>query len=428
MDKVASTLGIDVSEIRLRNFVKSDSFPYATPTGGIYDSGDYQQVVGNLLELSRYEELRKEQQIARDRGEIVGIGIATIVDPSATNIGYVGLASPPANRAPGRSKSGSTEHVRVVVDPYGIVSVLLGTVPQGQGHATVARQIVADQLGLPLEQVVPVVAMDTSTTPWTITSGSYSSRFAPLLTSALVEATDKIAEKIKVAASVLLEVEPSRLMLHDGEVKVVDDPTRSVKFRHAAGLIHWDPGALPDGESATLYVEAAFTPPESTAASRSDTINSSLCYGFVAEMVVVRIDPETFEIKVEKVFTVHDAGTILNPLLAEGQIYGAITHGLGGALYEEMRYSPAGQPTATFMDYLCPTSAETQFPISISHVETPSPLTRLGAKGAGEGSSMSFPVAVANAIADALSPEGIEITSLPIHGNTIFQLLESARG
>src|SRR5437763_12241801 len=135
--------------------------------------------------------------------------MATIVDPAATNIGYVGLATPAEERTAGRGKSGSTEHVRINVDPQGVVSVLLGTVPQGQGHATVARQIVADRLGLPVDNVRPVVEMDTASTPWTVTSGSYSSRFAPLLTSALVEATDRIADTVKRCGGVLLHADPA---------------------------------------------------------------------------------------------------------------------------------------------------------------------------------------------------------------------------
>jgi 2-furoyl-CoA dehydrogenase large subunit len=359
----------------------------------------------------------------------MGIGIATIVDPSATNIGYVGLATPVQDRTAKRGKSGSTEHVRVTVDPQGIVSVLLGTVPQGQGHATVARDLVAAHLGLPVEHVRPRVELDTATTPWTISSGSYSSRFSPLLTSALLEAADRIAETIKVAGSVLLEVEPERLELADGMVRVVDDHDRAVAFRHAAGLVHWDPGSLPDGFSARLYEEAAFTPPQSKAASRTDQINSSLCYGFVADVVVVRIDKERLTLSIEHLSSVHDAGTILNKTLLEGQVHGAITQALGGALFEEMTYSDAGQPTAgTFMDYLCPTSAESVFPLTSDHLETPSPLTRLGAKGCGEGSSMSLPVAIANAVADALHGEGVEITSLPLHGNVLHDLLTTAKG
>ncbi|MBB5158601.1 xanthine dehydrogenase family protein molybdopterin-binding subunit [Saccharopolyspora phatthalungensis] len=424
MDKVAITCGLDPVEVRLRNLVRADEFPYRTATGGIYDSGDYPQAFELALKNADYPELRRRQQEARARGEYFGIGVATIVDPSATNIGYVGLATPADQRPPGRGKSGSTEHVRVSIDVNGIVSVLLGTVPQGQGHATVAQQVVADQLGLPLGMVRPVVEMDTATTPWTISSGSYSSRFAPLLTSALVEASERLAHTLRLAAGTMLGLDPADLVLAEGKIRHRDDPSRAVEFRHAAGMVHWDPGSLPDGTAARLYEEAAFTPPQAKAPSRDDQINSSLCYGFVAELVVCRIDPATLQLNVELVSTVHDAGTILNPTLLEGQVHGALAHAIGGALYEEMRYSESGQPTsATFMDYLCPTTAETTYELLSDHLETPSPLTRLGAKGCGEGSCMSLPVAIANAVADALEPSGVDITSLPLHGNVIHRLL-----
>jgi 2-furoyl-CoA dehydrogenase large subunit len=424
IDDIALELGLDPVEVRRVNLIGKDEFPYSTPSGGIYDSGDYQTALQMVLDAADYEGLREEQRAARERGELFGIGVATITDPSATNIGYVGLATPIHNR--GHGKSGSTEHVRVSVDPQGIVTVLLGTVPQGQGHATVARKIVADRLGLPLKQVRPRVEMDTATTPWTISTGSYSSRFAPLLTSALIEATDRLGESIRIAGGVLLQADPADLEFADGQIHVIADPGRSVPFRQAAGLIHWDPGSLPEGASARMYEEAAFTPPQSKAPSRTDQINSSLCYGFVAELVACRIDPETLQIKIETLSTVHDAGTILNATLLDGQIHGALVQALGGALYEEMTYSDSGQPTATtFMDYLCPTSAESSFPLISNHLETPSPLTTLGAKGSGEGSSMSFPVAIANAVADALSPLGISIDSLPLHPNIIHKLIQA---
>ncbi len=427
MDRIAQEIGLDPADLRRRNLIDADAFPYATPTGGIYDSGDYPQAFELALKNIDYDALRERQRRARESGELFGIGMATIVDPSATNIGYVGLATPSEERRSGRDKSGSTEHVRVSVDPQGVVTVLLGTVPQGQGHATVARQVVADRLGLPVTQVRPVVEMDTASTPWTISSGSYSSRFSPLLTSALVEAADAVAETIRGAAAGMLEADPAHLELVDGKVRVASEPGRSVEFRHAAGLIHWDPGALPHGVAARLYHEAAFTPPQAKAASRTDQINSSLCYGFVAEIVVVRIDPDTLQISIEQVSTVHDAGTVLNHALLNGQVHGALVHGLGGALLEELRYTDSGQPTsATFMDYLCPTSAEASYPLLSDHLETPSPMTRLGAKGCGEGSAMSFPVAVANAVADALATRGVDITSLPLHGSVLHDLLAAA--
>jgi len=429
MDRVAAVVGLDPAELRRRNFIGADEFPYHSPSGGVYDSGNYRQAFDLALKNADYERLRAEQVQARARGELFGVGLAAVVDPSATNIGYVALATPSGQRAAGLDKSGSTEHVRLSVDTGGTVSVLLGTVPQGQGHATVARQVVADRLGLTLEQVRPVVEMDTATTPWTVTSGSYSSRFAPLLTSALVEAADRIGATLRGAAAVLLGAEPDDLELAAGQIRVCGEPARSVPFRRAAGLVHWDPGALPAGADATLYTEAAFRPPQATAASPGDQINSSLCYGFVADVVACRVDPRTLRISIEKLSTVHDAGTILNPALLEGQVHGAIAHAVGGALLEEMRYGPDGQPiSATFLDYLCPTSAEAVFPLVSDHIQTPSPYTRLGAKGCGEGSSMSVPAAIANAVADALVPLGVPLDSLPVHGSVLHELLESGAG
>lgn len=423
MDKIARELDIDPLQLRKLNLIEDTSFPYETPTGGIYDSGQFEKALDLLEKSSDYSKLREIHAKARKEGKLCGVGVAAIVEPSATNIGYVGLATPSELRRKGRDKSGSTEHVRITVDPFGTVTVLLGTVPQGQGHATVARQIVANQLGLPPEKVIPKVEMDTDSTPWTVTTGSYSSRFSPLLSSALVDASEKLAESIKKAAAVLLHEDISDLRLENGAIVSANSSEKSVPFKAAAGLLHWDPGALPDDVSAEIYVNSAFTPPESKAPSQDDKVNSSLCYGFAAEVVAVSIDPDTFEISIDDVFAVHDAGTVLNQALIEGQIHGAMVHGLGGAMYEEMRYSDSGQPTSTFMDYLVPSSAESYFPHHSERIVTPSPVTRLGAKGSGEGSSMSFPVAIANAISDALSEKHIDIDKLPIHPGAIHELL-----
>ena len=322
----------------------------------------------------------------------------------------------------GRDKSGSTEHVRVAVDVSGEVTVMLGTTPQGQGHRTVARQVVADRLGLEPEQVHAIAEMDTLTTPWTVSSGNYSSRFAPLTTSAIAVAAERVARAVRAAAAVMLDADPGELELAEGMVRVAADRERAVQFRHAAGLIHWDPGSL--GGEARLYEDTAFTPPQSRHATANDQINSSLCYGFVVELVAVEIDPETLELRIEAVTSVHDCGTILNPLLLNGQTAGSIAHGLGGATLEELRYSAGGQMIAgSFMDYLCPTAAELGFELTLDHVVTPSPNTPLGAKGAGEGSTMSFPVALANAVTDALRHLGVEIDRLPVHGSVLHELL-----
>lgn len=425
MDKIAARLRVDPVELRRRNMISPDAFPYSTPTGGLYDSGDYQATVELALQRAGYDELCRRRDEGRDSGRLRGIGIATIVDPSGTNLGYVGIATPPSQRRPGREKSGSTEHVRVAVDAGGEVTVMLGTTPQGQGHKTAIRQVVADRLGVGAEHVHVVVEMDTATTPWTVSSGSYSSRFAPLTTSAAILAADRVADVLKRAAAVLLQsdVDLDALELADGQIRVRDEPGQAVQFRHAAGLVHWDPGML-GGDEALLYADAAFTPPQSTHATTNDEINSSLCYGFVADIVAVEVDPDTLEIHVEQVTSVHDCGTVLNPLLVNGQTSGSIAHGLGGATLEELRYGSDGQMVAaSFMDYLCPTAAELGFELRFDHTVTPSPNTPLGAKGAGEGSTMSIPVALANAVTDALAPLGVEIDRLPVHGSVIHELL-----
>jgi 2-furoyl-CoA dehydrogenase large subunit len=427
IDKVADALGEDPAALRRRNFVATDAFPHQTPTGGSYDSGDYEAALDLALERCGYAELRERQRVAREEGRLLGVGMATIVDPSGTNLGYVSVATPAETRFGGHQKSGSTEHVRVSVDMAGGVTAMLGTTPQGQGHRTVARQVVAERLGLPLDRVRAVVEMDTATTPWTVSSGSYSSRFAPLTTSALVDAADRVAATIRAAAAVLLEVDADTLELADEQVRVKGDPERAVPFRHAAGLVHWDPGSLPPDVEPRLYADVVFAPPESRHASRDDRINSSIAYGFVADVVVVEIDPETLQIRVESVTSIHDSGTILNPLLYDGQTIGSIAHALGGAMLEELRYGPDGQMTAaSFMDYLCPTAAELDFDLRLGHLQTPSPRTRLGAKGGGEGSAMSIPVALANAVTDALAPlGGAQIDRLPVHGSTLHDLLEN---
>ena len=244
----------------------------------------------------------------------------------------------------------------------------------------------------------------------------------PLTTSAIADAADEVAATLRAGAAVLLDADPDDIELVEGDARLRHDPERAVPIRRAAGVVHWDPGSLPEGVPARLYADAAFTPPESRHPSRDDRINSSLCYGFVADLVVVEVDRDTLEVKVQEVVSIHDSGTVLNPPLMDGQTLGSIAHALGGATLEELRYSADGQMTsASFMDYLCPTAAELGFELTLDHIETPSPRTRLGAKGAGEGSTMSIPAAIANAVTDAV---GAEIDSLPVHGSVLHDLLE----
>ena len=296
IDEIADDRGLDPAEVRRRNMVSADAFPYATPSGGIYDSGDYAR---GPRAGARQRRLRATPQGAGrgPREWWTGWGSASRRSSTRRRPTSATSAWPPRfeDRTAKRGKSGSTEHVRVTVDPQGVVTVLLGTVPQGQGHATVARDVVAAHLGLPVEQVRPRGRMDTATTPWTISSGSYSSRFAAAADQRRCSRQPTGSRRpSRWPPRCCCEVDPASLELADGEVRVASDPERSVAFRHAAGLVHWDPGSLPGWLLGTALrggrVHARRSPRRPHA---TDQINSSLCYGFVADVVVVRIDQET---------------------------------------------------------------------------------------------------------------------------------------
>ena len=374
-----------------------------------------------------YKKMRDEQLKAREEGRLIGIGFATVVDPSVTNIAYVTLALTPEMRAKAHPKSGSGESVVVKVDPLGKVHVIACTNPQGQGHETVISQIVADELGIHPDDITVSDVVDTHDRVYTITTGSYSSRFASVGTTAVVRATRKVKEKMLKIAAHLLEANPKDLEIKEGKIFVKGSPDRSMQVRHVAGTAHWNPAALPEDMDVGLYASSLYTMPTSQPPDELDRVDSSNTYGFVAEAIVVEVNPETGEVAFLKWASVHDSGTILNPMLLEGQVMGSCAHALGGSLYEEWAYDENGQClTASFQDYLVPTAMEVP-KIQIGHLETPSPLTALGSKGAGESSCMSVPAAIGNAIADALSPLGVTINELPLSPNKIWQVIQKAK-
>ncbi len=427
MDMAAEELKMDPAEIRFRNFIQPDQFPYTTATGGVYDAGDYPKAFQKALEMIDYKAMREEQRKARADGRLVGIGFATVVDPSVTNIAYVTLAKTLLERQKEHPKSGSGESVTVKMDPLGKVHVIACTNPQGQGHETVISQIVADELGVHPDDVSVSDVVDTHERVYTITTGSYSSRFASVGTSAVVSACRKLKEKILVIAAHILAADPSDLEVKGGKIFVKGSPERSVQVRHVAGTAHWNQAALPQGMEVGLYASSLYSMPTSQPPDELDRVDSSNTYGFIAEVIVVEVDPETGQVKVLKWASVHDAGTILNPMIVEGQVMGSCAHALGGSLYEEWAYDENGQClTASFQDYLVPTAMEVPR-VDIDHIETPSPFTALGSKGAGESSTMSVPPALGNAIADALAPLGVTVNELPLSPNKIWGLIREAK-
>jgi 2-furoyl-CoA dehydrogenase large subunit len=429
MDRLADAIGVDPAEVRRRNFIAAAQLPYRTPTGGLYDSGDYLATFDKALDLAGYAELRREQARARAAGRYYGIGLAVAIDPSVSNMGYVATALDPQFRAKPEylPKSGATESASVKIDPLGRVLAILGSTPQGQGHQTVVSQIVADELGVTPTDVTVVDEMDTFTRPWSISSGTYSSRFGSIGTSAVALAARKLKAKLVDYAAHLMELPAAQLEFRDGAVRSRTGKGPSYSIKELAGRAHWNTESLPDGMEPMLQATAVFGFTEAKSVDHEDRVNSSNTYGFIAEVMAVEVDPDTAAIRIVKYVTVHDAGVVINPMIAEGQIYGGALHGLGGALYEEMEYDDAGQPLAgSFMDYLVPTASEAP-EIDIAHVVSPSPLTTLGSKGLGESSSMTVPAVIANAVSDALKPLGVRITELPMTPSRLWRLIQDAR-
>jgi 2-furoyl-CoA dehydrogenase large subunit len=430
VDLLAGKLGLDPAEIRSRNLIQSDQFPYRTPTGGLYDSGDYPAGLQKAMELADYEGLRKQQEEARCEGRLFGIGFGLGVEPCVSNMGYLNIAFPPEQRASSKfhNKSGAGEAAVVKIDPMGRITAILSSAPSGQGHEILVAQVVADELGVSPDSINVVSEMDTFTRTWTISSGNYSSRFASAGLSAFAEASQKLRDKLVTIAAHHWQVPREEVELADGAVRHNGSDDRAMTLREMAGLGHWNPDALPEGMDPGLSITHIFNFAPSTVIDEKDQINSSSTYGFIAEIIAVEIDRDTAEPKIVKYVSVHDAGTIINPQRVEGQIYGAVVHGVGGALFEDLAYDENGQFLAgSFMDYMCPTASESPS-VEIAHVSTVSPFSTLGQKGCGEGSAMTAPVAIANAVNDALKPLGATINRLPLTPSTIWQAIRGSQG
>jgi len=413
IEVAALGLGIDAAELRRRNLVRRDQFPYHGPAGATYDAGDYEAVLDEALRLGGYAALQQQRDVARRAGRAFGIGFAVGVEPSGSNMAYVSLAQTPEERAKGDPKSGANGTATVAIDPTGHVTVTIASTPNGQGHATVAAQIVADRLGLTPDDIDVVTELDTRTSSWSIASGNYANRFSAIVADALALAAGKVADKIRRIAAADLEVNPADIELADGVARVVGIPAKAIPVRRLALRTHWHTASLPDDVEPGIHETATLSPPQLGEISADDRVGSALTYGFVCDLVAVEVDRPSGRVDIVKYVSVHDVGTMLNPLVVEGQIHGGFAHGLGAALMEELAYDRDGQfLSGTLAEYLCPTATSLP-PVEVGHVSTPSPANRLGAKGMGDGSSMLAPAAIANAVADALGRDDVTLPLTP---------------
>jgi 2-furoyl-CoA dehydrogenase large subunit len=412
MHRVAVELNLDPLDVIRRNLVPSGAFPFRTATGGLLDSGDYPTCVAQAIDEGGLTALRERQRLARAEGRLYGIGMTAVVEPSVSNMGYITTVLTPEERRKAGPKNGAQATATITLDPGGAVSVHVSSVPQGQGHRTVVAQIAADVLGLKPSDIRVVTDMDTGRDAWSIASGNYASRFAAAVGGTVLLACEKLKARLGRAAAAQLNVPPDEIEFANGRVRAKGNPDNALPFGRGAAAAHWAPGTLAD-EDQTIRETVFWTPPQLTAPTEDDGINSSLCHGFIFDFCGLEVDSITGAVRIDKYVTMHDCGRVLHPGMVAGQVTGGFAHALGAALYEEYVYADDGSfISGTLADYLMPTTTEVPAPL-ILHFESLSPFTPLGAKGVGEGNCMSTPVCVANAVADALGVAEIDLPLTP---------------
>lgn len=404
MDRIASTLNIDPFELRLRNFVRANQFPFHAAAGAVLDSGDYHHALRLAQDKADMPALYARRDAARASGKMYGIGCAAIVEPSVSNMGYISTVLSAGQRAKAGPKNGAIASATVAIDLLGGVNVSIASAPAGQGHMTVCAQVVADVLGLQPGQIVVNVEFDTAKDAWSVAAGNYSSRFAGAVAGTVHLAAVKLRDKLTLIAASAFDCLPEQVCFAGGKIFSVLAPDQAQPFTRLAASPHWAPALLPVGVEPGLRETAFWTPPTLSAPDAEDRVNTSAAYGFVFDICGLEVDPQTGAVRIDRYVTAHDAGRILHPGMADGQIRGAFAQGVGAALLEEFRYDADGSfQSGTLADYLMPTACEVPDP-HIVHLQTLSPFTPLGAKGLGEGNNMSTPVCIANAFADALAP------------------------
>ncbi|MDP1602870.1 MAG: molybdopterin-dependent oxidoreductase, partial [Legionella sp.] len=372
MDRAADALGIDPIELRLRNVVRAEDFPYDTVTGSRLESGDYKKGIELALEKAGYKELVAKRDAARRAGKHYGVGIALAVETSASNMAYVNLALTHAQRIKALPKSGAAGRARVIIDPVGSIIVHIDSLPNGQGHRTVIAQIVADELGVQPGDIEVVTELDTFGGVWSVTSGNYSNRFSTVVASAVALASRKAATKLRLTAASVFGTDASQVQLLNGMASAPGGRNEPIAVRRLGMQLHWDAGNLPDGVDGPVSELAEFAPAGLTVPDEQDRMRSSLTYSFQCDLTAVEVDGDTGRVHIDKYVSVHDAGTLLNPAVVEGQLRGGFAHGFGAAMMERVTYGADGTLlSGTFQDYLCPTAPELP-DVDLVHYVTPS--------------------------------------------------------
>ncbi|KAA1378147.1 xanthine dehydrogenase family protein molybdopterin-binding subunit [Aeromicrobium fastidiosum] len=406
MDLAAHHLGFDPVTFRLHNYIQPDQYPYTTVNGCVYDSGDLPASLRQALELIDYDDARRLQAAAVGTGKRIGIGIGSTLDSGTNNFGQARLMNPYL------PFGGNTEGGLVRMGVDGTVFATTGGVAFGQGHETTTAQVVADALGLRPEDIHVHRGGDSALSAQTGFSGSYASQFAVTGIGAILNATAKLSAEIRLVAGTVLGASPDEIVLEGGFAKVDGDPERMLPFGDVAGIVHFAPGSLPAevADEVGLVGRAVYRAPFELPDVEHKTGNLTLTYATQIHACVLEIDEETGLVEVLRYAAVDDCGVPINPMIVQGQVFGATAHGLSAALFEHFGYNADGQLlAANFYDYHAATALDMPT-IAYGNVVSPSPFTPTGAKGMGEGGGAPLH-AVSAAVQDAIGRTGAILNS-----------------
>jgi len=419
MDEVANVLGLDPLEVRRRNLIRGDEFPYQIPSGTTYDSGNYETVIAKVLADTSYDELKKERDRLRAEGNLAGIGIAACLEPSGGNATFEALLNP-AN-----TTSTFMDSCRINVDGLGAITATMHTTSSGQGHETLVGTVIGEVLQLDPD-IIRVTRPDSLNS---LPSGTpVASRMAIMLGGAAFHAAHKLKMKLTAIAAHDLGIPMERAVYERGEVYDRNAPDKRRSWMDLVAIAHRNYHRMPQDFEPGLAVEHIYqVPTGGTLPTKDGRVQMYPCFSFEFHLLLLAIDPDLGVPEILRYRLGHDCGTQINPKIVRGMTLGGIAHGIGAAFYEEFAYNDDGQLIAqTFMDYLLPSSQEVPAVEIIDH-ETPSPHTVLGQKGSGESGYLGAPAAIANAVNDALRPLGVSINTLPLKISKLGDLIAEAQ-
>jgi 2-furoyl-CoA dehydrogenase large subunit len=463
MDRIAQELGLDAIAVRRRNLIAKDQFPYTTPNGNIHGSGDYTTLLDKVLANVGYEQFRKRQAASRvgralsgspgqgsllartlpgSRGEpdkarptynsLLGIGVVIGIEPGGRNAARDMAIFPQSKQMPG---AGGVEGATVKLEKNGAVTFRLGSPSCGQSHETTAAQIIADVLGIRPERIAMVGTFDSSLSPWGVSSSNSGNNFHLYDVGAIHGAATRLRDKVLTLAAHVLKTERTLLRIEDGviarRVPHSGPAVESVSFAELGKIAYANQALLPPGMEGGLEATYYHSHPHADPLMLPDMrgrVRAQYTFSSAAHAAVVEVDPDTGRVRVLRYVIVSDNGTLINPAVVDGQIYGSAAHGISVALGEGFVYGADGQLlTLTLLDYGKSTTLETPN-IEIEHYPVPDPFTTLGQKAAGEGAAIPSPAAIASAVEDALSPFGVKVRHLPLSPERVWQLINGVGG